>query len=128
MSIEMRPLFETAFFVEEVQNASESIERALETYEANTHTGARVFEVVAPDDPDDAWVDDKLVRRLVYFCESEGSPAPRCGGVIVALFHAASVYGITAEQAVRWGSGILGLAPDELRQRYGLSEAETAQR
>jgi len=122
MSIDTGPLLATAFFVEEVQNASESIARALES-----HTGARVFETVAPDDPDDAWVDD-VIRRLVYFCESEGSPVPRCGAVVVALFHQGRLYGITAENAVRWGSETLGVSPEELRRRYGLAEVETALR
>jgi hypothetical protein len=125
MSIET--LLETAFFAGDIENASETIERALEAYEADTHAGARVFEAVAPDEPDPAWLDD-LMRRLVYFCESEGSPTPRCGGVMVALFHHGRLYGITAEHAVGWGSEALGVSPHELRERYGLGEVETALR
>ena len=125
MSIET--LLETAFFAEDIENASQAIERAQEAYEADTHAGARVFEAVAPDEPDLAWLDD-FMRRLVYFCESAGSPVPRCGAIIVAVFHLGRLYAVTAEHAVGWGSEALGVTLDELRQRYGLAEVETALR
>jgi hypothetical protein len=125
MAIEMQSLFETAFFVDDVQNASESIERALETYESATHAGARVFETVAPEAVDEAWVGDQLAR-LVYFCESEGSTVPTWSGVIVALFHGGRLYGIAADHVVRWGCEVLGVSSEELHRRYGIGEADTA--
>ena len=49
MAIDLSPLLDKAFFVEEVQNASESIQRALTTFEQKYNQGARPFEVVGVD-------------------------------------------------------------------------------
>ena len=128
MSIDLSPLLEQAFFVEEVQNASEAIERALETYEQMTRAGARTFEVVAPEEPNQSWLVEELVRPLVYFCESEGSPVPRCGGVIVAMFVDRRLYAIAAEQTLLWCSDLLQASAEQLREEYGTHETETVLR
>ncbi|HEX7838493.1 MAG TPA: STAUR_1299 family protein [Kofleriaceae bacterium] len=128
MSIDLSPLLEKAFFAEEVQNASEAIEHALEKFEHTTHTSGRPYEFVAPTDPDEPWLRDQLVARLVYVCESEGAPVPKCGSGIVALFVGRWLYGIPAEDVVRWASERLGTSVEQLRAQYGTHELETALR
>lgn len=128
MSIDLNPLLETAFFEEDVQNGSEAIERLLEKFEEMERMGARLFEMVAPDEPDEAWLRDGFVAGLIYFCESEGTPVPRCGGTVVALYVGARLYGISAERVVAWASEQLGTPIDQLRVTYGTHESETALR
>ena len=128
MPIDWSPLLEKAFFVEEVENASLAIARALEEFEDKNHAGARPFEVVIPSDADEQWVAEELVHPLLYFCESEGAVAPRCGGIIVATFVGRHLYAITAEDVIRWSSELLGRPIEQLREQYGTHEVETALR
>lgn len=128
MSIDLRGLLEDAFFEEELKNASEGIERALDAYQQQTKMGAHRYEVVAPPEPDEQWVREGLAHPLIYFCESEGAPPPKCGGVIVALFVGSRLYGITAERVIRWASEQLGSPVEQLRREYGTHEVETAVR
>jgi hypothetical protein len=128
MSIDLNPLLEKAFYVEEMQNESEALERVLETYEDMTHVGGRLFEVVAPAEPDEEWLRAKLVAPLVYFCESEGMPVPRCGPTIVALSIGARLYAIPAGDVIPWASALLHTSTDQLRDTYGTHESETALR
>jgi DHA1 family tetracycline resistance protein-like MFS transporter len=128
MSIDLNRLLENQVYVEDVQNASEAIGRALEAFEAKYHIGARPFEVVAPEDPDETWVRQRLAQPLVYFCESEGMSVPKCGGVVVALFMGPHLYAIPAESAIRWAAAVLGTSVERLRDEYGTHEMETAMR
>jgi len=128
MSIDLSPVLEKAFFVEEVENASETVARAEQKFEQVTHIGARAFEVVAPTDPDEPWLREQLIHRLVYVCESEGVPVPECSGTIVALFIGRTLYGIPAADVVRWASGVLNTPVEQLRTQYGTHEIETALR
>ncbi|HEX8110410.1 MAG TPA: STAUR_1299 family protein [Kofleriaceae bacterium] len=128
MSIDLRPVLEKAFLVEEVENASEVVARAEQRFEEVTRAGARVFEIVAPGDPDEEWLREQLVHRLVYVCESEGVPVPECSGTIVALFIGPRLYAIPAEDVIRWASRILNTSVEQLRMQYGTHEVETALR
>lgn len=128
MSIELSRLLECALFEEEVENASVSIERMLETFEHRTHAGARLFEVVAPSELDLDWVRERLAHPLIYFCESEGTPVPECGAVVVALFVGRKLYGIPAADAIRWAAEVLAEPVEQLREEYGTHEIETALR
>ena len=128
MAIDLSPLLDKAFFVEEVQNASESIQRALVTFEQKYNQGARPFEVVGVDDPDNPWISEKLLHPLVYFCESEGATLPRCGGVIVTLFLGDQLYGITAADVLQWGSDVLGASIEQLDAQFGTHERDTGMR
>ena len=128
MSIDLSPVLEKAFFVEDVENASEAVARAEEKFEQVTRAGARAFEIVAPPDPDEQGLREQLLQRLVYVCESEGVPAPACSGMVVALFVGPRLYGIAAEDVVRWGSGVLNASVEQLRAEYGTHEIETALR
>lgn len=128
MPIDLSRLLERAFFAEEVENASEAIERAQQKFEQVTRTGARAFEIVAPGAPDEAWLREQLVHPLVYFCESAGVPVPTCSGTIVALYVGRWLYGIPAEDVIRWASGLLNTSIEQLRGQYGTREVETALR
>lgn len=128
MPIDLSPVLEKAFFVEEVENASETVARAEQKFEQATHVGARAFEIVAPADPDEPWLREQLIHRLVYVCESEGVPVPECSGTIVALFIGRTLYGIPAGDVVRWASGVLNTPVEQLRTQYGTHEIETALR
>ncbi len=128
MSIELSPVLEKAFFVEEVQNASEAVARAQQKFEEVTHIGSRVFEILAPSDPGESWLREQLVRRLVYVCESEGVPVPECSGTIVALFVGPRLYAIPAEDVIRWAGRLLSTSVEQFRMQYGTHEVETARR
>src|SRR3954465_4526858 len=96
MTIDLSPLLEQSFFVEEgMNNASESIERALQTYEQKFEGGARAFELGIIDNPDEDWVRERLVHELTYFCESEGMALPKCAGVVVTAFVGNKLYAVT---------------------------------
>ena len=128
MSIDLNPVLEKAFFVEEVENASEAIARAEQKFEQATHIGARGFEIVVPAEPDQQWLREQFVRRLIYVCESEGVPVPECSGTVVELFVGPRLYAIPAEDVVRWASQVLNTPVEELRMQYGTHEVETALR
>lgn len=128
MSIDLNPVLEKAFFVEEVENASEAVARAEQKFEQVTHIGARGFEIVAPGEPDQEWLREQLVQRLIYVCESEGMPVPKCSGTVVELFVGQRLYAIPAEDVVRWASQVLNTPVEQLRMQYGTHEVETALR
>jgi hypothetical protein len=128
MSIDLNPVLEKAFFVEEVENASEALARAEQKFEQVTHIGARGFEIVAPGEPDEQWLREQLIHRLVYVCESEGVPVPECSGTIVELFIGRRLYAVPAEDVVRWASQVLNTSVEQLRMEYGTHEVETARR
>jgi hypothetical protein len=128
MSIDLSPVLEKAFFVEEVENASEALARAEQKFEQVTRIGARGFEIVAPGEPDEEWLREQLVHRLVYVCESEGVPVPQCSGTIVELFVGRRLYAIPAEDVVRWASQLLDTSVEQFRTLYGTHESGTALR
>jgi hypothetical protein len=128
MAIDLSPVLEKAFFMEEVENASEAVARAEQKFEQVRHIGARSFEVVAPGEPDEHWLREQLIHRLVYVCESEGVPVPECAGTIVELFVGRRLYAVPAEDVVRWASQVLNTSVEQLRTQYGTHEIETALR
>jgi hypothetical protein len=127
--IDLKPLIEKAFYEEQpVRNATQSIEKAAGEFATRTRTDGVSFEVVAPRDPDETWVHRSLLQPLVYFCECEGRPIPRCPGVFLALFVGDALYCIPVPDVIDWTRDQLGLTAEELRDRYGTHELETALR
>lgn len=127
MAIDLQPLLEEVFYKEdEIQNASEAIERLLEAYERHKHAGARAFEIVVPPEPDEQWVREGLLHRLIYYCDSHGEELPECAGVIVAMYVGSSLYGIPVGRVIEWASGLLSMPPEGLRDLYGTHEVESA--
>lgn len=128
MSVNLSSVLEKAFFVEEVEDASEARARAEQKFEQLTHIGARGFEIVVPVEPDQQWLREQLVRRLIYFCESEGLPVPECSGTVVELFVGPRLYAVPAQDVIRWASQVLNTPVERLRAQYGTHEVETALR
>jgi hypothetical protein len=125
MPVDLSDLLEKAFFVETVSNVTEAIDRALQKYEATTHPGALSFELAAPADPDETWARERLLRPLVYFCQSEGRPIPAAPGVVVSLFVDNELYCIAAHDVVLWAADELGLPVDALADEFGTHERDT---
>jgi hypothetical protein len=127
--MDLKLLLEKSFYQEQpVKNATISIEKAADDFARRTNTDGMSVEVVVPQDPDEPWIHRMLLRPLVYFCESEGRPIPRCSGVFLSLFRADALYCISGEEVIRWAGKTLGLDAGELRDRYGTHEVETSLR
>ncbi len=123
MPIDLKPLLDKAFFKEQpLKDVTLTIEKAADDFASRTNTDGRTFEVVAPEALDDDWVAQKLIRPLVYFCESEGRSIPRCEGVFVPLFVGDALYCIAASEVILWGSAQLDRRVDDLRDSYGTHE------
>lgn len=128
MAIDLKGLLRKAFFIEEVHNATEALERARDQFSEATKTAGQSFEVVAPPISDENWVREGLLQPLVYYCESEGMPIPRCAGVFVSLFVGDQLYCIGAAAVLKWAEQQLGTSAEELRSLYGTHEQETVLR
>ena len=128
MALDLIGLLRKSFFIEEVHNATEALERARDRFGELTQTPGLSFEVVAPPNPDEDWTRERLLQPLVYYCESEGMPMPRCAGVFVSLFVGDRLYCIAAAHVVQWAEKQLGTTSDELSALYGTHEMETISR
>ncbi|SRR6266542_1582609 len=129
MAIDLDRLTSKAFYVEEnVRNATEALQRAAEKYIATYKTGGVSFELVVPPGPEESWARERLLRPLVYYCESEGAPIPKCPGVFLSLFRGANLYCITVADVVEWAGAQLGVTAEQLSELYGTHEGETALR
>ncbi len=129
MAIEMKRLLNRAFFVEEpIQNATDAINRARQKYFDLTRNGAFSVDVVLPENADEAWLRERLLRPLVYFCESEGMPVPKCPGVFVSMFVGAKLHCIAAADLFEWAREELGANPADLVRDYGTHEIDSAMR
>jgi hypothetical protein len=129
MAIDLQPLLEDVFYKEEeIQNASEAIERLLDAYESQKHAGAEPFEIVVPPEPDEQWVREGLLHRLIYYCDSKGAEMPECAGVIVAMYIGPNLYGVAVRRVFEWASDLLSTPSEQLQKMYGTHEGETARR
>ncbi len=124
MAIDMQPLLGQAFFHVPLTNATQAIAEARDRYAAETQTAGFSFELVVPDDPDQPWLADKLIRPLVYFCQSYGV-LPSCAGVFVSLFVRSELYCVAASKVIHWASVLTGMSTDDLVAAYGTRESET---
>ncbi len=122
----LKKLLSTAFYVAKARDASSEIEMARRRFAAVHGGGAFSFEVSVPEWPLPGWVTARLVRPLVYFAESYGSPLPECPGIFVSLTHAEDLYFIAAGDVIRWAKELLGLSDVDLWALYGAHEAHTA--
>jgi hypothetical protein len=129
MAIDVNQLASKAFYVEEnVRNATEALQRAVEKYISIYKTSAVSVDLVVPPDADESWARERLLRPLVYYCESEGAPIPKCPGVFVSLFRDANLCCIAVADVIEWAGAQLGLTVEQLREMYGTHELETALR
>ena len=127
MNIE--PLLSKAFFVSEGgRNATLALGQALDRYRELFKTEGEAFELTAPQNIDAAWVRERLVGSLVYFCESKGTPLPKCGNVFVALWVGDKLHCIRAADIIAWAVQTLGMTVEEMDKHFGTHEVETALR
>ena len=125
MAIDLQKLLSKAFFTTGVADASESIELARERYTQLTKGGGMSFELVAPPSADANWIGERLVRPLVYYCDSIGAPLPRCGGVFLSLFVGEKLYCVMPEDVFAWAAEELGLTTAQAESAYGTHERDT---
>ena len=120
MSLDLSPLLALAFLTADAARANAALD------EARAVAGGRSYEVVAPADPDLAWLEAGLVSKLVYFCEATRSPLPACAGVFVSLFVGERLHAILAADVIAFACEKLGVTSDELVQRHGTGEVRHA--
>src|SRR5262249_50971871 len=86
LDMNIEELLREAFLIDEPQRATTAIDEARRRIATEGKTGGFSLEVVVPDDPDEQWLHDHVLRPLVYFCESTGLSAPNCAGVFLSFF------------------------------------------
>jgi hypothetical protein len=121
--LNLAPLLAKAFFRADARNANEAIPVARAMFAAVPEAKSFSYEVVAPERPDTAWLEKKLLPRLVYHCESTRSPLPACAGVFCSLFVGEELYFIAAADVVAFGGAAFGAGPEELVRRFGTGES-----
>ena len=126
--MDLKGLFERAFFSEDVDNASVSIDKARDKFIELYKTGAESLEYVVPTDPADDWIRERLLRSITFYCESEGRPIPKCAGVFASLFAGHTLYCIAIPDVIAWAVEEFGASVEALRRTYGTQESDTALR
>jgi len=117
-----------AFLVDAQERATPAIEQARVRVAEEGKLDAFNFEVIVPDDADEAWLTERLIAPLTYFCQSSGAVLPACAGVFVSFFAGGQVHCVLAAEVIAWACQRLGLGPDDLVARYGTRESESAAR
>lgn len=120
MALDLSPLLALAFLTADAARANVALD------EARAIAGGRSYEVVAPPEPDLAWLEGSLVSKLVYFCEATRAPLPACAGVFVSLFTGERLFAILAADVIAFACEALGLSSDELVRRHGTGEVRHA--
>lgn len=87
--------------------------------------GATSVEVVMPDDADEDWLGEGLLRPLIYFCQSSGAALPDCSGVFVSLFYRGHIHFVLAAEVIAWACAQLGIGWQELVAQYGTGERQS---
>jgi hypothetical protein len=116
------PLLEEAFFDDEAVRATQSIELARDHVSKLAQLDAFSLEVVAPEFPDEAWLRERVLRPLIYFCQSTGAAPPACAGVFVTFFHRGRIKCVLGAEVLAWGAKQLGVDAQSLIDRYGTGE------
>jgi hypothetical protein len=117
-----------AFHSSDVVDATQAIEEARARFAAEAKMDGFSYEVMVPAAPDLDWMKDRLLRPLIYFCESRGAPVPACPGVFVSLFAGRNLHCVLGSEVLAWASRELGVPTADLQTRYGLGEQDTALR
>jgi hypothetical protein len=126
--MDLHALLQEAFLEDEARHATEAIDRAHAMLAQAANLAGFNFELSIPDGADDRWLEEQLVRALVYLCQSRGTPPPACAGVFVSLYVGERLYCILAAEVVAWASEQLHVSEDELADRYGTHETGAAPR
>jgi hypothetical protein len=120
VSLDLSPLLTLAFLSSDATLANAAID------EARGIAGGRSYEVLVPSEPDLAWFEDKLVSKLVYFCEASRAPLPACAGVFASLFVGGRLHFVLAAEVIAFACEALGVSADELVRRHGTGEVRHA--
>jgi hypothetical protein len=110
-------LLEKSFLTAPAVDANRAIDEA-----RGQLAGGFSVDVIVPDEPDEMWAADQLVRPLVYLCESCGARLPRCGNVFVTFFMKDRIACVRASDVVTWARALLEVDDRELVLRYGPQE------
>lgn len=124
--MEIQSLLQEAFFDADAAQATRAIAEARERVSREAKVDAFSLEVVVPEQPDDAWLRDRVLRPLVYFCQSTGVPPPACAGVFLSFFHDARLSCVLGAEVIAWAAQALGLDTGALLDRFGTGESEHA--
>ena len=122
MALDLSPLFARAFLTADAAQANAALD------EARSLVGGRSYEVVVPAEPDAAWFEETLLRKLVYFCEATRAPLPGCGNVFVSFFTGDRLSCVPAADVIAFAVEALGLPVEELVRRFGTGEVRHALR
>ncbi|APR85025.1 Hypothetical protein A7982_10374 [Minicystis rosea] len=120
MSLDLAPLFARAFLDAEAVRANVALA------EARERSGGRNWEMVVPPEPDLAWLDGTLLKKLVYFCDATRAPLPACAGVFVSFFAGDRLFCVEASDVIAFACETLGVTADELVRRHGTGEVRHA--
>jgi hypothetical protein len=121
-------LLQEAFFHDDALRATQLIDTARAQVAAAAHVDAFSMEVVVPDQPDETWLAEHVLRPLVYFCQSTGVPPPACAGVFVTFFRGEQLYCVLAAEVIAWSARQLGVDDKAILERYGTHEDEHSPR
>jgi hypothetical protein len=122
VTLDLSPLYARAFLTADAAQANAALD------EARSLAGGRSYEVVVPAEPDAAWLEGTLLRKLVYFCEATRAPLPACGDVFVSLFHGDRLSCVPASELVAFACAALSVSAEQLVERYGTGEVRHALR
>ena len=124
--MEIKSLLQEAFFTDDATRATSAIEEARTRVTREAKVGAFSLEVVVPEQPDELWLRERVLRPLIYFCQSTGAPPPNCTGVFLTLFHHDRVHCVLGAEVLAWASAQLKIETQALIDRYGTAEHEHA--
>lgn len=123
--MDLAPLYDRAFLTAPAPQANGTLDEARSRIQGESRARAFGYEVVVPEGADDAWFEERFVRRLVYHCESAKAPLPACPGVFVALFVGMTLHCVRAADVVAFACDALGATPAELVRRFGTGEIKS---
>jgi hypothetical protein len=120
MTIDLSPILARAFFTAGAADATAALD------EARALSSGRSWEIVVPAEPDAAWLEGTLLKKLVYFCETTRAPLPGCGDVFVSFFAGERLFCVAAADVIAFAGEALGLSTDEMVARHGTGEVRHA--
>lgn len=114
--MEIDSLLNEAFLIADPMRATAAIDEARQRVATEGKLGAFSLEVVVPEDADDRWLEDRLLRPLVYVSESIGTPAPDCPGVFVSFFARGRLFCVLGAEVIAWAAARRRCSPAELAE------------
>jgi hypothetical protein len=121
-TIPIDELLQDAFLSAKQERATAAIAEARAEITREGKLGASNIEVIVPSQPDEAWLQNELLRPLVTFCQSTGAALPDCAGVFVTLYAQGHIHFVLGAEVVAWACPLLGVHWRDLVERYGVDE------